>query len=176
MRLKQSRIDLNMHIFNMATKKKNKSKIITKDISCKCKGFFDGRKCNSNQKWNNDKCGCERKKHNISEKHYIWNPATCSTENGKYLTSIIENSVITCDEIIGADAEAKSYNEEKETVPANFNEKKQPVRRKVSVLFSFLLTTILLLMAVSIYGYLIKYWVEQKHLLLLHITNNKLKI
>ena len=129
MRLKQSRRDLNMHVFNMATKK-NESKIITKDISCKCKGIFDGRKCNSNQKWNNDKCGCELKKHNICEKHYIWNPATCSTENGKYLTSIIENSVITCDEIIGVDAEAKSYNEEKETVPANFNEKKQPVRRK----------------------------------------------
>ena len=30
----------------------------------------------------------------------IWNPATCSCKNGKYLVSIIEDSVITCDEII----------------------------------------------------------------------------
>ena len=33
---------------------KNESKILTKDMSCKCK--FDRRKCNSNQKWNSDKC------------------------------------------------------------------------------------------------------------------------
>ena len=29
---------------------KNESNILTKDISCKCKCDFDGRKCNSNQK------------------------------------------------------------------------------------------------------------------------------
>ena len=34
---------------------KNESNILTKDISWKCKCKFDGRKCNSNQKWNNDK-------------------------------------------------------------------------------------------------------------------------
>ena len=28
---------------------KNKSKILTKDISCKCKCRFDGKKCNSDQ-------------------------------------------------------------------------------------------------------------------------------
>ena len=35
------------------------SKTLTKNISSKCKYKFDGRKCNSNQKWNNDKCRCE---------------------------------------------------------------------------------------------------------------------
>ena len=30
----------------------------------------------------------------------MWNPCTCSYENGKYLASIINNSVIKCDEII----------------------------------------------------------------------------
>ena len=47
--------DLNMYIFNMITGK-NKSKFLTKDISCKCKCKFDGRSCNSDQKWNNNKC------------------------------------------------------------------------------------------------------------------------
>ena len=47
--------DLNIHAFNMITKI-NESKILTKDISCKCKCNFDGRKSNSNQKWNSDKC------------------------------------------------------------------------------------------------------------------------
>ena len=34
----------------------NESKILTKPISCKCKCKFNGRKCNSNQNFNSDKC------------------------------------------------------------------------------------------------------------------------
>ena len=45
----------NIHVFYMITGK-NESKALTKDISCKCKCTFNGRNCNSNQKWNNDKC------------------------------------------------------------------------------------------------------------------------
>ena len=82
-------------------------------ISCECKCKFDGRKCNSNQKWNIDKCPCEFKKHNICEKDYIWNPGSSSCQNGKYLANIMDDSVITCDEII--DVEAKSYDEETKT-------------------------------------------------------------
>ena len=33
------------------------------------------------------------------KKDYIWNPAICSYKNSKYVGSIIEDSVITCDEI-----------------------------------------------------------------------------
>ena len=55
---------------------KHESKILAKDILCKCKCKFDGRKCNSNQKWNNNKCQWECKKH-ISEKDYVWNLAIC---------------------------------------------------------------------------------------------------
>ena len=47
--------DSNIHVFNMITGI-NESKILTKHLSCKFKCKFDGRKCNSNQKWNNDKC------------------------------------------------------------------------------------------------------------------------
>ena len=32
----------------------NKSKTLTKHVSCKCKCKFEGRKCNSDQWWNND--------------------------------------------------------------------------------------------------------------------------
>ena len=86
-------------------------------ISCKCKCNFDGRKCDSDQRWNNDKSRCECKKRHVCEKDHIWNPATCSCEIGKYLASIMVDSVITCDEII------ESYNEETKTIPTNFNEK-----------------------------------------------------
>ena len=60
------------------------SKILTKHISCECKRKFDGRKCNSVQWWNNNKCRCECKKHQVCEKDYVWNSATCSFEHGKY--------------------------------------------------------------------------------------------
>ena len=47
------------------------SKVLTKHISCKCKCKFDCRKCNSNQKWNNDKCRCKcknPKEHHVCKK------------------------------------------------------------------------------------------------------------
>ena len=43
------------------------------------------------------------------------------------------------------------------------------------ILLAFLLITIALLIAVSIYCYLIKYRAKQKHLLPFNFTNNKLK-
>ena len=36
--------------------KKKQSKTKKQDISCECKCEFDGRKCNSDQNWNIDKC------------------------------------------------------------------------------------------------------------------------
>ena len=47
----------------------------------------------------------------ICEKGYIWNPVTSSCQNGKYLASIMDDSVITRNEIL--DAEAKSNDEER---------------------------------------------------------------
>ena len=52
---------------------------------------------------------------------YEINLSICSCENGKYLASITDNLVITCDEII--DAETKSNNEETKSIPINFKEK-----------------------------------------------------
>ena len=34
------------------------------------------------------------------QKNYIWNPPTGSCQNDRYVGSIIDNSVIVCDEII----------------------------------------------------------------------------
>ena len=47
------RFKLNM--FHMITGINN-SKTLTNHISCECKFKFDGRKCNSNQWWDNTKC------------------------------------------------------------------------------------------------------------------------
>ena len=68
--------------------------------------------------------------------------------------------IVSCDE----DAEAKSYDETK-IIPTNFNEKKATCKtQNIYILPAFLLITIALLIAVSIYCYLIKYQAKQKHL------------
>ena len=46
---------LHLSMFNMI-RGINESKTLTKHISCECKCKFDGKKCNSDQWWNNDKC------------------------------------------------------------------------------------------------------------------------
>ena len=90
--------NLNQIVFNMTTVI-NKLKTLTKLISCKCKCRFDGRKCNSNKKRNNEKCWYECKKHNLCEKDYIWNPAIYIYQNGKYLANIMDDLMINCNEI-----------------------------------------------------------------------------
>ena len=51
-------------------------------------------------------------------KDYTWNPSKRCFENGKYLASTMDDSVILHDELIG------SYDKETKTVPTNFDEKK----------------------------------------------------
>ena len=95
----------------------NESKTLTKHISCECKCNFHGANCNSNQWWNNNKYWCDCKKHHISEKYYVWNLVTCNSENGKYLASIVDDSVITCDEVI------ESYDKKIKTIPKSLMER-----------------------------------------------------
>ena len=119
---------------------------------------------NSDKKRNNDKCWCECKAHHICEKDYIWNSATCSCKNGKYLTNIIDNLVITCQEIIET---AKTL---------NFNEKKVTCKtEKLDFLLAFLSNTVELLIVVSIYCYLTNNWAKQINLMPYHVINNILK-
>ena len=77
----------------------------------------------------------------------------------------MDDSVVTCDEII------ESYNEE-----MNFNEKKVACKtQNFYILLAFLLITIALLIAISIYCYLIKYQRKQNHLLPFHSKDDELK-
>ena len=94
--------------------------------------------------------------------YYIWNPATINRKNGKCLASISDNSVITCDEIIFA--------VEKSTISKNI------ICEKIFLYISlvFLLITITLLIAFSIYFCLIRYKAKQKHLWPYYVTNKKL--
>ena len=66
-----------------------------------------------------------KKKHCEHEKNYIWNPPTWNFKNGKYLTSIIDDSIIKCCKI--EDAEAKSYDETKKQL-----QQKQKVLQQIS--------------------------------------------
>ena len=142
---------------------------------------------NVDQWWNNDKCWSECKKRLVCEKGYTWKLATYSCENGKYLASIMNNSTITCDEIIEsydkdahADEEATSYDEAKlydktRTIPTNFNEKKATYKtQNFYILLAFLLITAALLIAVSIYCFLIKNRPKRKRLLPFYETSNGL--
>ena len=62
----------------------SESKTLTKHLTCECKFEFNGRKCNSDQWWNNHKCSCECTKLHVCEKDCVWDLGTCSWENRKY--------------------------------------------------------------------------------------------
>ena len=94
----------------------------------------------------------------------IWNPATSSSENAKYVESIIDNSVITCDGIMDTIKGTST-----ETVPA------KSTLTNFYILPSFLLITMTILIAVSIYCCFLKQRTKQKHLLPYCFTNSKLQ-
>ena len=50
----------------------SESKSLAKHKSCESKYKFDGRKCNSDQLWNNNECRFECEKRHVCEKDYIW--------------------------------------------------------------------------------------------------------
>ena len=62
--------DLYLNIFSMITGI-NESKTLTEHISCKCECKFDSKKCNLNQKLDNNKGWCEcknPKEHHVCKK------------------------------------------------------------------------------------------------------------
>ena len=142
--------DLNLIMFNMITgikESKTLIKHISENVDVKLMEenliqIDGGKMINAN---------VSVKKVYVYEKDYIWNPATCNFEIGKYLASIMNYSVIVYDEII--------YAGEK-----NFNEKHLTCKtQNFYILLAFLLITIKLWIAFSIYCYLIKY--STKHFL-----------
>ena len=75
-----------------------------------------------------------------------------------------------------SDGIIESNAKETKTVAANFHKEKVACKtQKVYIVLAFLLITVALLIAVSIYCYLINYWGKQKHLLPFHVVNKKLK-
>ena len=86
-------------------------------------------------------------------------------------TNTTDDSVIACDEIIDADAKAKSDDKETKTILKNIICE----TKSFYILLAFLLSAITLLIAVTIYCYLIKHKPKQKHLLPFYLTNNELK-
>ena len=82
----------------------------------------------------------------------------------------MDDLAITCDEV------RESYDKETKTIPKKFNEKKAILKaQNFYILLGILLITIELLIAVSIYCYLIKYRAKQKNLLPFHDKNNELR-
>ena len=155
--------DLYLNVFNIITGI-NKSKTLTKHVPCECKCKFDQKNVIQINVETTINVNVSVKNILYVKKDYIWNPSTCIFKNGKYIASIMDDLVIECDEVI------------EKTVPTNFNEKKINCKtKKFYILIAFLLITSILLTAVSIYCYLIKYQAKQKHLLLFHNTNNELK-
>ena len=71
-----------------------------KHISYNCKCKFNSTKCNSDPKWNNKTCQCEFKNYCMCKKDDSWNRSTCICENAKCLKSIVDGSIIMCNEII----------------------------------------------------------------------------
>ena len=60
----------------------------------------------------------------MCEKSYIWNLAICSCENGRYTENIIDDSMITCAEIIETTKSNLTKTVPLKSIPTNFNEKK----------------------------------------------------
>ena len=88
----------------------------------KQKRWFNSATCNSNKKWNNDKCQSKCKNYHMRKKDYSWNPTRWLCKNSMYLKSVADDSVIVCDEIINV-KESISTNV-LSTVPINFDDKK----------------------------------------------------
>ena len=75
--------DVNVEAFNM-TKRINEAKTLVKHISRDCQCKSDSTTCNSNKKWNNEKCQCGCEKYCTCAKSYSWNRSTSICENRNY--------------------------------------------------------------------------------------------
>ena len=112
-------------------------------------------KCNSNQKWNNDKCQCEC---HACKKDYSWNPSSCICGNSRHLKSIVDESVIAWDEIksVTDSASTNVTISRKVASPVSIStiDKKGRYKMDSYILYTSLLVTILLFMiAIVFYRY-----------------------
>ena len=76
---------LNVKVFNLISRT-NETRFIEWHETCKWKWRLDAIVCNNKQRWNNDKCRCERKElidKGVFDKRFIWNPSNCECECDK---------------------------------------------------------------------------------------------
>ena len=82
---------------------------------------------------------------------FFRNPATCECRNGKYARSINGDSVITCDQIIDAEAKSTSTKAVLTKSASTKTIRTKSTSKNFHILLAFLLITIALLIAISIY-------------------------
>ena len=74
--------DINVKVFNIITRIYDAKKLV-KHIQCDCKCKFNSAICNSNQKWDNNKCQCKCKKYRTCKRDCTWDSSTRICENSK---------------------------------------------------------------------------------------------
>ena len=76
--------------------------------------------------WNNNKCrcGCKNPRKNVCDKSYVWNTATCNCENSRHAENVIEDSGITCDEILETTKNNVTKTGLTKSIPTNFSKKR----------------------------------------------------
>ena len=78
--------------------------------------------CNTLNDLSNRVCISNKSERTSLVQNITWNPDICSCKNGKYLGSIIDDWIITCDEVINAAENKSKY--VMSTLSINFHNKK----------------------------------------------------
>ena len=109
--------DVDLSVFKKEEKKESKS--------CECNRKFDDKRYNSNQIQNINKCGFECKvvRKNVCKKGYASKAAKCTFKNGKYLSIIINGSVIMHDKITETGKPNLTKTAPAKSTPIDFNKK-----------------------------------------------------
>ena len=74
--------NLNVKVFNLVSGT-NETRRIEWHATFTCKCRFNSSVCNNKQRWNDDKCRCERKElidKDVCNEVFIWNPSNCECE------------------------------------------------------------------------------------------------
>ena len=84
--------DINVKVFNLMSRT-SETKYIGWHETCRCKCRLHASVCSNKQRWNEDKCRCERKElieKGRCDKRFIWNPSKweCEYDNRVMLESI----------------------------------------------------------------------------------------
>ena len=128
-----------------------------KHVLCNFECKLSSTTCNSNQNCNNETCQCACKNYRTCKKDYIWNPSTCICEDGKYLKSIVDDSIV-CDEVINAtdivSTNMKNTISTNATSTVSINRHNEKVRYEMDyILLSLSLVIIILFMVTFICQY-----------------------